>query len=391
MTSLTRAAANLLPPVARTEPLPLEIHLPGATPGESAGKQDAVIDSAGLPDAAPVAAGTPSLTVKAPVNLFPLSSPDGPTPVNELAFAARLTERLTVPEAVAAAAPAAENAAAAEATAPAVTELGPIGLQKPSSFSAVPQTAVSPKPALDAKSAPAANAAPVTDAVPERAAAAPTTTHETSDKKQENADSGHDQAAGGKDNPERIPHGETAATPLPAGPRYAEGAITVPAPSAREFAPSHSTKPVTQGTAVEPMQPEPAAERVSGQARDISVRLSNDNRPSVDLRVVERNGELHVAVRAADAGMTNALRNNLSELNGRLDHSGFQTEMWTPASAESSLADPKSKHGADGKDHPQGRGSGGNAGDGREQKHRDQQQPRWVEELENSFGNRRKP
>jgi len=40
---------------------------------------------------------------------------------------------------------------------------------------------------------------------------------------------------------------------------------------------------------------------------------------SADVRLVERAGEVHVAVRATDAGITESLRGNLSELVSRLD------------------------------------------------------------------------
>jgi len=325
---------------------------------------------------------------------LPLSSPDRQAPIDDLTFAARLIERLTVPEtAKAVALPADPAAPPAEAAAPKAADPNALALQKPTSGSgdAVLQTAASVKPIPETKSAGVTNVSPAADAAPEKTAPSIMGMHQTSDKRHENDASPRDQDGSGKDNSTHIPHGETAASVSPSGQRYSEAAIAAPAAASREFAPSHATKEVTQGTALEPVQPEAAAERVSGQARDISVRLSNQNQENVNLRVVERNGELHVAVRAADAGLTNTLRNNLSELSARLDHSGFQTEMWTPASAESSLADPKGKQGSDGKDHPQGRGSGEHAGDGREQKQRDQQQPRWVEELENSFGNRRKP
>lgn len=369
--------ANLLPPILKTDALPLEIHLPGEAQKESAPEQN----GANTLVAAATATAAPLPEVKPRITLLPLlNTSDRQTPVKELAFAARLVEQLTVPEPPEGALPTTKEPAA-----------------EPPAKSAVPaddalaQTDPWVKPAVEFKAASAGNQQSETNTIAGKAASGTTEANVMPGKRQESADSGREQSSDGKEHPGPIQHSEISSSGFSSAARYSDAATAPVASSAREFASGASTKVVIHERAVDLAQPEPQAERASGPARDVSVRLSNDKQESVDLRVVERNGELHVAVRAADAGLSNALRNNLSELSGRLDHSGFQTEMWTPASAESSLADPKSKQGSDGKDHAPGHGSGGNAGESREQKQRDQHQPRWVEELENSFGNRRKP
>src|SRR5205807_1928170 len=73
----------------------------------------------------------------------------------------------------------------------------------------------------------------------------------------------------------------------------------------------------------------PAAAPRSEPSRDITLRLSEDNK-SVEVRLVERSGELRVAVRSPDAQVAESVRAGLSDLVERLDQRGFETEVWRP-------------------------------------------------------------
>jgi hypothetical protein len=80
--------------------------------------------------------------------------------------------------------------------------------------------------------------------------------------------------------------------------------------------------------------PEPEAEippsRPPGVARDIKFEVNGGDR-RVEVRLVERGGEVHVAVRTPDARLASALREDLPALSSRLAESGFRTETWHPA------------------------------------------------------------
>jgi hypothetical protein len=48
----------------------------------------------------------------------------------------------------------------------------------------------------------------------------------------------------------------------------------------------------------------------------------------VEVRLMERGGEVHVAVRTPDTQLAGALRENLPSLSARLEQTGMRTESW---------------------------------------------------------------
>jgi len=75
----------------------------------------------------------------------------------------------------------------------------------------------------------------------------------------------------------------------------------------------------------------PRPESKPGQpVRDVTVRLGSDNR-HVDVKLIDRGGELHVAVHAADPNLTADLRASVHDLIGGLEKGGFEAETWQPA------------------------------------------------------------
>jgi hypothetical protein len=88
----------------------------------------------------------------------------------------------------------------------------------------------------------------------------------------------------------------------------------------------------------EPSRPEGSPEPEAGippsrppaVARDIKLEVNGGDQ-RVEVRLVERGGEVHVAVRTPDAHLASALREDLPALSSRLVESGFRTETWHPA------------------------------------------------------------
>jgi hypothetical protein len=140
----------------------------------------------------------------------------------------------------------------------------------------------------------------------------------------------------------------------------------------------------------------------SAPAQQISMRIappqgSSGNIPVVDIHMMERAGQVHVAVRTADGGLQTSLRQDLGTLVNSLDRSGFRAETFTPrevlppASAGTPADSQNSRQ-----ESPSGSGGrGGNSGDTSQnpsqnqgggqpqQRSRDQRSQKWIEELEN--------
>ena len=77
---------------------------------------------------------------------------------------------------------------------------------------------------------------------------------------------------------------------------------------------------------------EPEAAAPQKVARDITLELDSGSQRAA-VRLVERGGEVHVAVRTPDAGLAADLRQGLPSLTAKLEQIGFRTETWHPGSA----------------------------------------------------------
>jgi hypothetical protein len=121
-------------------------------------------------------------------------------------------------------------------------------------------------------------------------------------------------------------------------------------------------------------------ETSAAPAQNISVRLSSDGHPAIEVRVMDRGGEVRVAVHSPDTATSESVRAGLPELVDRLGQRGYETEIWRPpAAASSSRAQGESSGG------PFGRG-GQQDPAGREQQHPQRQpQPAWLEELDSNL------
>lgn len=129
---------------------------------------------------------------------------------------------------------------------------------------------------------------------------------------------------------------------------------------------------------MQPLLESPAA-TASSHAVTVNVRESPDD-PGVNLRFVERGGEIHVSVRTSDLGLAQDMRGGLNDLTGRLEHAGIRTEI-----SNLSTSEPNSQRDAQ-QPPPDHRGSGRQSQDSQ----REQPEPRknnpsaWQEAFENS-------
>jgi hypothetical protein len=125
------------------------------------------------------------------------------------------------------------------------------------------------------------------------------------------------------------------------------------------------------------------ANRTGESVRNISLRLSSADQGSVQVRLSERAGELHVSVRTPDTGLTRGLRDGLPDLMGRLQVNGYRAETWQPG-GNGSNAGQDHGHDAPGHGNSQQRNGGGQQQNSQDQQ-QDEPTPQWVRELETSI------
>jgi hypothetical protein len=150
--------------------------------------------------------------------------------------------------------------------------------------------------------------------------------------------------------------------------------------------------------AAEPAAPaESAPPPVSAQT--IAVRIALPDVPAVDVHVMDRAGQLQVAVRTPDADLQSSLRQDLGTLVNSLERSGFHAEAFTPHDAFPA-AGTSSQMSFQNNGRQQDSGSGehasGNPGDGKhdsrqgsqqqpgQQRQRGRQSQTWIETMENA-------
>ena len=162
--------------------------------------------------------------------------------------------------------------------------------------------------------------------------------------------------------PQESPRAAAAAPPAPAPPNAAKALETTP-PTA-PAAPAHPLNPV----------------------KDLSIQVGQASQERVDVRLVDRGGELQVAVRAANPVTADGLRQGLSQLADRLEQSGFHTESWHPGANVSGVqaaAESRQKSA-----EFQNNGSPHSGGSQQQRRQGNQQQPsrpQWVMEMENTL------
>ena len=123
----------------------------------------------------------------------------------------------------------------------------------------------------------------------------------------------------------------------------------------------------------------PAAGANATAVHDVRLQVAGSGDQRVDVRVMDRGGELRVSVRADDPSLVRSLQDNVADLSTRLDQAHFQSEVWTPRTQAISQTDSAS---TDGRTFSNGGETSGRDGQGQQQNGRQQQQPFWVDDFE---------
>ncbi|MFL6414957.1 MAG: hypothetical protein ACJ74Y_04735 [Bryobacteraceae bacterium] len=142
-----------------------------------------------------------------------------------------------------------------------------------------------------------------------------------------------------------------------------------------EMSKAAEESPATSTAHMTPDPPTATTEPV----RNVHMQLVGDDNRRVDVRLIDRGGELHVSVKSADPALTQNLQDHLPELTGRLEKQQMQTEVWVPKTAESTKAESGNTNGS--LSDPNARSYSGNPDsrkDGRQER-----RPNWVDALEN--------
>jgi hypothetical protein len=143
-----------------------------------------------------------------------------------------------------------------------------------------------------------------------------------------------------------------------------------------------------------------AQEPATGAMKQLSVRVESAAGESVDVRIVQRAGELHVAVKGADGDITQNLRHGLSDLASRLNDGGYRTETWRGDQAGSANAasnqSSQQQSSRDGNSQSGNPNSGNSSQNQQNQNQRDGNRnssgrPHWIEELESSLAGAASP
>ena len=122
--------------------------------------------------------------------------------------------------------------------------------------------------------------------------------------------------------------------------------------------------------------------------KDISIQVSATGAETVQLRLVQQSGELHVAVRTGDVEMAHGLQQGLPDLVSKLQDNGYRAESWrpveasTPGVATAAQTQTSSNHSHQG---DAGTSSGWSQQQGGQRNRNQSDQPRWVEDLESSL------
>lgn len=150
---------------------------------------------------------------------------------------------------------------------------------------------------------------------------------------------------------------------------------TADTPQAASEQPTHTT-----ATDFEARQETAGSEPV----RNVHMQVIGDNNNRVDVRMIDRGGELHVSVKSGDLSLTRGLQEHMPELTSRLEQGRFHAEVWMPK-----LSDVAKPEMSGTRDFSSDGNSGSNSSNGysdQQRKGKQQHQPDWVDVLENSTG-----
>jgi hypothetical protein len=123
-----------------------------------------------------------------------------------------------------------------------------------------------------------------------------------------------------------------------------------------------------------------------GPMKEISMRIEAAEGQKVDVRIVQRAGDLQIAVKSADDITTQGLRHGLADLANRLNETGYHAETWRPGQQALESTTTSSENPAH---HSQSDGSQSHSGgpqQDRGQRHNNpSNRPPWIDEFESNL------
>ena len=123
-----------------------------------------------------------------------------------------------------------------------------------------------------------------------------------------------------------------------------------------------------------------------GPIKQLSIQVGQLPQQKVEVRVVERAGELQVAVRSANPDLAQGLRQGVSDLVSQLQQSGFHADAWRPGTpASSAPAGAEKPQTQAGPQHNNSQNPSGGQQDRQQGNQNPSRRPQWVEELETTF------
>ena len=114
--------------------------------------------------------------------------------------------------------------------------------------------------------------------------------------------------------------------------------------------------------------------------------ISSDTDQKVEVRLVERAGEVHVSLRTPDETLAHSMREDLGSLSGKLADSGYGAESYAPVHNSSSFL--SDQRGAAHQNSDGGRQQGSQQHGGQQQPPRDgggQRRPQAQDAFEEAF------
>jgi hypothetical protein len=135
-----------------------------------------------------------------------------------------------------------------------------------------------------------------------------------------------------------------------------------------------------------------------GPMKELSMRIEAAEGQKVDVRIVQRAGDVQIAVKSADDVTTQGLRHGLSDLANRLNETGYRAETWRPGqqaapeSSPGSSENPSHQSQSGGSQSDGSRSYSGGPQQDRGQHHNNpSNRPHWIDELESNLSAKAEP
>ena len=143
---------------------------------------------------------------------------------------------------------------------------------------------------------------------------------------------------------------------------------------------AQTAEPVSTAHAIDRVAPlETASKGPAAPVNEISVRVAGPDQTSASIHMIDRSGELTVAVRSADTQLADALRGNVDQLSARLNTSGWNAEVWRPAVQSASRSEASAQDTT--RDRQESQPQQFRDQTRRDSQNNRQKRPDWVEEF----------